>query len=110
MHKDDIERAGIPDRRVFFDFCPQQCRKEEKRREKKGKEDGRKHLKERQFYYACILTPQHQHYAEIDWPRSIYRNDDDEEEGEGDEEEGDEHQVRQIESRRRYSRAVGNTF
>ena len=110
MHKDDIERAGIPDRRVFFDFCPQQCRKEEKRREKKGKEDGRKHLKERQFYYAYILTPQHQHYAEIDWPRSIYRNDDDEEEGEGDEEEGDEHQVRQIESRRRYSRAVGNTF
>ena len=48
-------------------------------------------------------------------PRSIghdpfNRNDDDEEEGEGDEEEGDEHQVQQIESRRRYSRAVGNTF
>lgn len=39
MHKDDIERAGIPDRRVFFDFCPQQCRKEEKRREKKMEEN-----------------------------------------------------------------------
>ena len=22
MHKDDIERAAIPGRRVFFDFCP----------------------------------------------------------------------------------------
>ena len=39
MPKDDIERAGIPDRRVFFDFCPQQCRKEEKRREKKMEEN-----------------------------------------------------------------------
>ena len=36
MHKDDIERAGIPGHRVFFDFCPnnvEKKRKEEKRRE-----------------------------------------------------------------------------
>ena len=41
MHKDDIERAGIPGRRVFFDFCPnnvEKKRKEEKRREKKRSE------------------------------------------------------------------------
>ena len=63
MHKDDIERAGIPDRRVFFDFCPQQCRKEEKRKRKEGKRRWKKTLEERQFYYAYILTPQHQHYA-----------------------------------------------
>ena len=40
MHKDDIERAGIPGRRVFFDFCPnnvEKKRKEEKRREAKKK-------------------------------------------------------------------------
>ena len=77
--------------------------------EKKRKEE-KKTLKERHFYYECILIPQHQHYAEIDWPRSVYLDDDDDEKGEGDEEEDDEHQVRQIKSRRRYSRAVGNTF
>ena len=90
----------------FLTFAPINVEKK-RRREKKRKEE-KKTLKERHFYYACILTPQHQHYAEIDWPRSVYRNDDTDEEGEGDEEEDDEHQVRQIKSRRRYSRAVGN--
>ena len=140
MHKDDIERAGIPGRRVFFDFCPnnvEKKRKEEKRREAKKthnslvkvqKKESEKECvssflrkffltfqniqkqSERHIYYACILRPQHQHYAEIVWPRSVCLDDDDDEEGEGDKEDDDEHQVRQIKSRRRYSRAVGNTF
>ena len=41
MHKDDIER-GIPDRRVFLTFAPnnvEKKRKEEKRREKKMEEN-----------------------------------------------------------------------
>ena len=49
MHKDDIERAGIPDRRVFFDFAPnnvEKKRKEEK--EEKEKKMKRKEEKRRE--------------------------------------------------------------